>query len=179
MPARQSACDLPSQVEAADEPLKLAEVVVPLEVELQVERVWRAQRKASVYKSSADVIGLIKEVLSRDIRSLNQRLYIHPVGGHKAAAGAQQQQQQQQGAGHPTTSGGGAEAAAGGEADPRGRYIVVLDGMDVTYDLTDDGVVVLRGVYKLGGGVDGGEELAAAAEAEAARRQRRSAVASV
>jgi hypothetical protein len=161
------------QVEAADEPLKLAQVVVPPEVEAQVDSVWRGLKGASVYRSSGEVVTLIKEVLGRDIRSLNQRLYIHPVGP-KAAAG-QQQQQEQEGAGRrqqqqqqQQEEEAGPLAAA--DEAPRGRYIVVLDGMDVTYDLSDDGTVLLRGVYPLGGGVDGGEELAAAAGAAAAKR---------
>ncbi|GBF93273.1 hypothetical protein Rsub_06005 [Raphidocelis subcapitata] len=50
------------QVEAADEPLKLSNVVVPPAVEAQVDAVWRAQRRGSVYDSSADALTLIKEV---------------------------------------------------------------------------------------------------------------------
>jgi hypothetical protein len=102
-------------------------------------------------------------VLSRDIRSLNQRLRIHPVGGK--AQGKQQRQEERARLRR--------EAAEAGSRDDggRGRYIVVLDGMDVTYDLTDDGAVLLRGVYPLGGGVEGGEELAAAAMAAATEQR--------
>ena len=50
------------QAEAADEPLKLSQVEVPPAVAAQVDAVWRAQRKASVFDSSADALALIKEV---------------------------------------------------------------------------------------------------------------------
>jgi hypothetical protein len=140
-------------------------------------------------------LAVLSQVLSRDIRSLNQRLNIHPVG----SKAGQQQQQQQQAAGTPAlaaasssssnhlgSDAGAISSRAAGDGDgngdgeaARGRYIVVLDGMDVTYDLEADGTVVLRGVFPLGGGVDGGEELAAAAGAEAEERARRLAGAAV
>ena len=188
--------------EADDEPLRLSRVVVPPAVEAQVARVWAARRSASVFDSADGALQLIREVLSRDIRSLNQRLRIHPVG---SKAEQQQQQQRDEDEAAAAVAAADAEAAAaaaaaaangvcssssssssangGGAAGgapqqqqkqqqappPRGRYIVVLDGMDVTYDLTPDGTVLLRGVYPLGGGVDGGEALAAEAAAAAER----------
>lgn len=156
------------QAEASDEPLKLSQVVIPPEVEAQVERVWRGQRCASVYKSAAEAVALIREVLSRDIRSLNQRLYIHPVGAKAGGGGGEEEAA----AASSSEAGGGGDSGGSGGDGERGRYIVVLDSMDVTYDLTSDGTVLLRGVYPLGGGVDGGEALAAeAATAAAARRQ--------
>jgi hypothetical protein len=118
-------------------------------------------------------------VLSRDIRSLNQRLIIHPVGSKAQQKQQRQEERQRQrreaaGAGGGAAAGAGAAGAGGPDSGPdarRGRYIVVLDGMDVTYDLGDDGTVLLRGVYPLGGGVPGGEELAAEAMAAAARQR--------
>lgn len=67
------------------------------------------------------------QVLARDIRSLHQRTNVLPV---QAAAGTRQQQQdsKQQAAAHDEVSTG----------DSRGRYVVGLDGVLVSYDICPD-----------------------------------------
>ena len=50
------------KAEAEGETLRLAEVVVPPEVEAMVARVWAAQRGASVFGSPAEAVELIRQV---------------------------------------------------------------------------------------------------------------------
>jgi hypothetical protein len=114
-------------------------------------------------------ITCLLQVLARDIRSLHQRKTVLPV----LAKQQQQQQQQQQGIkgsslsvqqidsqsqaacstmGDNSNSGtildaGAAAAADGGDVSgTKGRYVVGLDGVSVSYDVcSDTGRVYVRG----------------------------------
>jgi len=71
---------------AAGEPLAVAGVDVPDAVAREVAQAWgeiAASPHGSLYASAGDVLLLIRQVLSRDIRSLHQR-------GAKAAASSQE-----------------------------------------------------------------------------------------
>lgn len=113
------------------------------------------------------------QVLARDIRSLHQRVHVlplQPAAAAAAAAALQQQQprpeqeQPQQEPQRPAPPGGGtstapAASAAGTASDcehrqppqpldaaSRGRYVVVLDGVEVSYDVCSvSGRILVRG----------------------------------
>ena len=98
-------------------------LVVPEAPEAALERCWAARGRRSLYGSFPQFRELVQQVLSRDIRSVTQRVKVP----HRAAAGgpaalcqrtAAQQQQQ------------------GGE---EGFWKVVLDGIQISYDVAEGG----------------------------------------
>ncbi len=104
------------------------------------------------------VLRLLRKVLSRDIRSLHQRLRVQPVaaGTPADAAGAPA------GAAAGDSAASGAAAGSGGSWDKAaasssrasgpegghvGAYHVVLEGVWVSYDIRTDGYVSVRDAW--------------------------------
>ncbi|GFR42721.1 hypothetical protein Agub_g3607 [Astrephomene gubernaculifera] len=67
------------QAEADDEPLAVGEVVVGQTAAAAITRAWQARRSHSMYGSAEDYLDLVRQVLSRDIRSVHQRLNVKPT----------------------------------------------------------------------------------------------------
>eukprot|EP00798_Chlamydomonas_sp_ICE-L_P030522 gene30522-35550_t len=63
-------------VEAAEEPLKVAKVEISAEAAEAVHKCWTRKKdsRTTLYSSSDEYLELVKQVLSRDIRSLHKRL---------------------------------------------------------------------------------------------------------
>ncbi|KAG2491087.1 hypothetical protein HYH03_010531 [Edaphochlamys debaryana] len=127
--------------EADDEPLAIAEVSIPPGARTALERAWAQRRNSSMYSSAEEYLGLVKQVLSRDIRSLHQRMNLNPIvpapGAKDAGAGAA-----------PAPPPGTAAAAGGGEgtagaAGTAGAYHVVLENVYITYDIAPGGAVTV------------------------------------
>lgn len=124
--------------EAADEPLKVSDVRVSPAAAEAIAACWRRQRSRSLYASADEFTGLVVQALSRDIRSAYQRL---TNAGAKAAT--------------PDDNGAAAAASgsgnAGGKASQvqadaaKGFYHIVLEGIDVSYDVDEARVVQVRG----------------------------------
>lgn len=69
----------PSWVDFAkvkDEPLSIGDVNIPQDVEGDIRECWRKIKGKSLYSTEVDFLKLVREVLSRDIRSLNQRVVL-------------------------------------------------------------------------------------------------------
>jgi len=105
-----------------DEPLHIAAVNIPSRAKEQLHRAW-SRIKDSMYPSAAEFLELIEQVLARDIRSVHQRRN----NANKVAA-----------------EGGSAELEP--ESQQQGRFHVVLEGVDIHYDIDTSGTVWVRGV---------------------------------
>jgi hypothetical protein len=70
----------------------------------------------------------VLQALSRDIRSVTQRI---KVPGRE-----------ERGEALPALAAAGGKAAAGGP--PEGKWHVVLDGIEITYEVEEDGGVTIR-----------------------------------
>lgn len=112
------------QAEAADEPLAVRVVNASDEARAMVGGCWAKQRKRSLYTSSDEFLALVFEVLSRDIRPVHRRLPASALWDEQADSVLPM---------YP------------GDVLPVGRYHVVLEGIDVSYDIDELGHVTLRG----------------------------------
>lgn len=112
--------------EAEEEPLRISEVSIPPEAQETLERCWEKRRQRSLYGSFAGYLELVSDVLSRDIRSVTQRVKVP--------------NRMEQRVGVPTLNGAL-------ETEAEGVWHVVLDGIDISYDVESRGsgvVVVLK-----------------------------------
>lgn len=104
-----------AQSPAQREPLHVSSVHLSKMVQKRVEECWAVQRRTSLYPDSKQFLDLVVDVLSRDIRSVHQRARV------EAADPDLNQRTDEQ----------------------CGQYHVVLEGVDVSYDISN-GVVVVR-----------------------------------
>ena len=139
---------LPNQAEVPDgaEPLAVADVACAPPAAAALAAAWAAARReggprcgvAPLYEDADGFTALVLEVLGRDIRSAHQR--------ERAPMQPPQQQSQQQEAATddaPQTQPGDAAAPADDAAVRRGRWRVVLDGVNVGYELDAAGCVTV------------------------------------
>ncbi|KAL6763893.1 TsaA-like domain-containing protein [Haematococcus lacustris] len=160
------------KAEAEDEPLLVAAVEVDSLAAQALREGWqgRATRQPPPLTASADAfLDLVSQVLARDIRSLHQRLHAPPPssrpplpsGGSAEKPGATvTTQQPPAGNAEPRCEADGPEFADPinpasdaprpteeftGAVDPMGFYRVVLDGIEVSYDMDQSGKVQVRG----------------------------------
>jgi hypothetical protein len=132
--------------EAREEPLKICRVeFAPGSLE-QVQTAYSRRpsplRKHPLYASFEDFRAFLEQALSRDIRSVHQRLRVvafeKPLPsfkrrpGEEGGLGARLGDEEDEGFGR------------GGEGES-GRYRLVVEGVDVGYDITEDRVVMVRG----------------------------------
>eukprot|EP00798_Chlamydomonas_sp_ICE-L_P014442 gene14442-20450_t len=112
-----------AMAEAEDEPLKVSTVKMAEGADAMVRQCWEGLRSnQSLFCSSDDFLALVREVLSRDIRSVRRRL-------------------------PPTTwtDNASPEPSMYDSVHPVGCYHVVLERIDVSYDIGEDGSVLIRG----------------------------------
>jgi len=133
-----------------DEPLYISSVELPIAVNAELHRVWQSrplgpEMSPSLYDSYDLFKSLVLEVLSRDIRSVTQRVKI-PARESK-------------GIGVPslnTSSESELSDSKTGDVGEKstclGKWHVILDGIDVSYDVVErtgqGNVVVVRGGRK-------------------------------
>ena len=136
----------PAQVSdsCADDPLAVAEVVISARGRGQLEQCWSgtgagAARRRRLFPDLDAWLALVQQTLSRDIRSVHQRLHVPSceredgAEAHAAIADI---------AGQECS----AECSAGG---PPPRYQVVLQGVRVMYDNNTSGAVLVRAAHVL------------------------------
>jgi hypothetical protein len=129
-------------LQAEDEPLNIGALRIPPAAEAAMLRCWQRLGKRSLYRNFEQYKELVAQVLSRDIRSVTQRIKVPQRAQHGGPAalgtsGSVQQPQQQETA--PAASAAGTEEAEGG------YWKVVLDGIQLGYDVEPDSRdVVLR-----------------------------------
>ncbi|KAJ9519430.1 hypothetical protein QJQ45_023071 [Haematococcus lacustris] len=106
----------------------------------QLTSCWAANQHRSLYSTPSDFIKLVTQVLARDIRSLRQRLHegaaaqARNLASTASAAALTKQRSGEPGAAPMSPAGSGT-----------GVFHVVIEGVDVSYDITDDGPRVLIG----------------------------------
>eukprot|EP00887_Chlorella_sp_A99_P006114 scaffold22.g6114.t1 len=112
-------------------------VEVPPAVDAVLESCWRQRRGASLYKQFR---GLVEEALSRDVRSVTQRIKV-PRREQQGITGLSLQPGAVASAAAARQHG----AATNGvqEQEQEGTYHIVLDGIDVSYEVSAAGVVQL------------------------------------
>eukprot|EP00198_Chlamydomonas_reinhardtii_P009651 XP_001698988.1 predicted protein [Chlamydomonas reinhardtii] len=152
------------QAEADDEPLAVGEVVVGAGARAALTSAWAARRElygrkgghGPMYGSAEEYLQLVQQVLSRDIRSVNQRLNVKPI--HPTAAATATATATAGGAAaavapanpgsHPNPGVSGAAAAAGGGTAAAGQYHVVLENIYISYDIDPgSGAVQVRDAW--------------------------------
>lgn len=159
------------------EPLELAGVEVPAAADASLAAAWaeRCRRRGgSLYRSYAEFRGLVTDVLSRDVRSVTQRVKAPAraaaglgglalgsqassgsgagAGAAAAAAGAGAAGQQQPPEPAASDGGGGGGTSSTVQALPEGYWHIELDGLDVSYEVLEGGVVQLRTARCVAGG---------------------------
>ncbi|GMH44363.1 hypothetical protein BSKO_12297 [Bryopsis sp. KO-2023] len=95
------------------EPLMVREIKIPDRANREIEECWQAVAAKSLYSDKSDFLGLVHEVLGRDIRSVHQRGVVE----NKTDMGELR----------------------------RRIYHVVLEGIDISYEFTEDNVVMVGG----------------------------------
>lgn len=136
----------PSWVTAAadEEPLALSGVNISPAAQEEITHAWQAVAQHSLYSSPQQLLDLVQQVLSRDIRSLHQRTGVAPVASQQQGAASpqdtQQQQQQLDGGVHAAGAGTATAPSAGDTL-----YSVTLDGVRVTYSVSGAGAVNVLG----------------------------------
>ncbi|GIL78924.1 hypothetical protein Vretimale_220 [Volvox reticuliferus] len=138
------------QAEAEEEPLAVREVVMDQTARGALMRAWQARKAPSMYSSAEQYLELVRQVLSRDIRSVHQRLNVRPTSTAQPAETAPattcrkpltpphivpKQQQQLQ----PDVR-DGARRSVTEDVQP-GEYHVVLENIYISYDISPSGVV--------------------------------------
>ncbi|CAD7702861.1 unnamed protein product [Ostreobium quekettii] len=101
---------------SGDEPLYVKSVQILEVAQQQIQDCWHRQQRTSLYATSMEFLGLVKEVLSRDIRSTYQRTQACKSCGIQ-----------------------GSDYGEAGEL-----FHVILEGVDIAYDVVDHGVVVCK-----------------------------------
>jgi hypothetical protein len=134
------------------EPLQVGEVCVPEDAERQLEASWRRLGERSLYRTFEAYLHLVLQALSRDIRSVTQR--VKAPQRERSGRGALALQ--------AAPSGGGADGAGGAPAE--GHWHIMLEGVDITYDVADDMRVVVRTAMLPGGRSPGGAAGGSAAQ---------------
>ena len=136
--------------EAEDEPLAIAGVQVPPGADAQLEACWRQLGSQSLYRSYQEFQGLVTEVLSRDLRSVTQRVKV-PARQQQGLGGLSLQAAAPAAANPPVEGALGQEEEVatpnGGKGSTdslaEGYWHVLLDGVDITYEVSDERVVEL------------------------------------
>jgi len=140
------------QAEAEEEPLAVAQVQMTPLAAAQLAACWQLNRHRSLYKTADAYLELVRQVLSRDFRSLRQRLDAGPAARARNAASLASAQQQ--GATEPTEQPDETEenhthqqgdGKPNMEASPVGVFHVMLEGVDCSYDVDASGVVIVGG----------------------------------
>ncbi|KAL4447380.1 hypothetical protein ABPG77_007413 [Micractinium sp. CCAP 211/92] len=131
------AAQAPSWVaaQADDEPLLIGQLVVPPAAEEALRRCWVRLGTRSLYRSFEEYRQLVAEVLSRDIRSVTQRIKVPQRAQHGGPAALS------------STAGAGLGTADQQQASEQGEgfWKVVLDGIQISYDVEEGSSnVVLR-----------------------------------
>ncbi|KAG2423016.1 hypothetical protein HXX76_015614 [Chlamydomonas incerta] len=137
------------QAEADDEPLAVGEVVVGPAARAALTSAWSARRalygrgQGPMYGSAEAYLQLVQQVLSRDIRSVNQRLNVKPINPTAAAGAAGA------GASAPAPARNQDPAGPDSDPDPRpGQYHVVLENIYISYDIDPaSGAVEVRDAW--------------------------------
>lgn len=104
--------------EASEEPLKISSVLLPAGVQSQLLECWSRRRTKSLYLSGHEFVQFVQQVLSRDIRSVHQRM-THQDGS-VAAPGVR-------------------------TAHEQPSFHVILDGVDVSYIVNEKSEVHVTG----------------------------------
>ena len=121
--------------------LHVADVTIPPHVQQRLLQAWhvrpsrccqRAAAALTLYPTFEDFQDLVQQTLSRDIRSVHQRLH------STDPAAVLRSQQYQQAAGRPP------------EAGHQPKYYVVLCGIDILYDIDDQGHVTVADAFIAG-----------------------------
>ena len=121
--------------------LHVADVTIPLHVQQRLQQAWhvrpiqgsqRAAAAQTLYPIFEDFQDLVQQTLSRDIRSVHQRLH------STDPAAVLRSQQYQQAAGRPPETG------------HQPKYYVVLCGIDILYDIDDQGHVTVADAFIAG-----------------------------
>ncbi|KAI7842910.1 hypothetical protein COHA_003421 [Chlorella ohadii] len=151
---------------AEDEPLSIGVLRISPEAEAELRTAWWRRGQRSLFASFDDFRGLVEQVLSRDIRSVTQRIKVPqraqqggPAALHSGGAAtpqrqAQQEQQQagqqqagQQQAGQQAQQQAQQEQQQAGERQ-EGYWKVVLDGIELSYDVeAGSRDVLVRGAW--------------------------------
>ncbi|GLI66014.1 hypothetical protein VaNZ11_009717 [Volvox africanus] len=139
------------QAEAEEEPLAVREVVMDQTAQDALMRAWQARKAHSMYSSAEQYLELVRQVLSRDIRSVHQRLNVRPTSAAQSVATAgpttrpkaptppllvPRQLQQPQPDVH-----NGVPGSSVTEGVQPGEYHVVLENVYISYDIGPSGVV--------------------------------------
>ena len=121
--------------------LHVADVTIPLHVQQRLSQAWhvrpnqgslRAAAAQTMYPRFEDFRDLVQQTLSRDIRSVHQRLH------STDPAAVLRSQQYQQAAGRPPETG------------HQPKYYVVLCGIDILYDIDNQGHVTVADAFIAG-----------------------------
>ena len=121
--------------------LHVADVTIPLLVQQRLLQAWhvrpgqvsqRAAAAQTLYPRFEDFQELVQQTLSRDIRSVHQRLH------STDPAAVLRSQQYQQAVGRPPETG------------HRPKYYVVLCGIDILYDIDNQGHVTVADAFIAG-----------------------------
>eukprot|EP00955_Chlamydomonas_euryale_P052815 355286-Chlamydomonas_euryale.AAC.1 len=114
--------------DADEDPLAVSVVKVSDEAADMIIGCWNRRKHKSLYNSAHDFLRLVSEVLSRDIRPVHRRMPRSPLWEKNA----------------------GSSQCYTSTGSPVGQYHVVLENIDVSYDIDDDGrVTVLGGMYNV------------------------------
>ncbi|CAK9858327.1 unnamed protein product, partial [Sphagnum jensenii] len=124
----------PSWVQAGgeDDVIAMASVSFTENFVTELAKCWDVMGKNSLYSSQVEIQSLVEQVLSRDIRSLNQRQRPHNgvlnILHHDRGIETD-----------------GAEPSTDTEELPKVVYHLILEGINVSYSLEQEGVVVVEG----------------------------------
>jgi tRNA-Thr(GGU) m(6)t(6)A37 methyltransferase TsaA len=124
---------------AAAEPLALGAVRLAPGAEAALRAGWAARGAASLYATFEGLRELVLQALARDVRSVTQR---------KKVPG-----REREGRGVPALAAPAAAALPG--AAREGKWHIVLDGLDISYDVDDGGGVEVVGARLAGAAVEG------------------------
>ena len=136
-----TSCLLQVGAEETQEGLHVADVTIPLHVQQRLLQAWhvrpnqcsqRAAAAQTLYPRFEDFQDLVQQTLSRDIRSVHQRLH------STDPAAVLRSQQYQQAAGRPPETG------------HQPKYYVVLCGIDILYDIDNQGHVNVADAFIAG-----------------------------
>ncbi|KAL6759231.1 TsaA-like domain-containing protein [Haematococcus lacustris] len=139
LPGAMAPCYVQAELDG-EEPLAVSQVHLTDTAATQLTSCWAANQHRSLYSTPSDFIKLVTQVLARDIRSLRQRLHegaaaqARNLASTASAAALTKQRSGEPGAAPMSPAGSGA-----------GVFHVVIEGVDVSYDITDDGPRVLIG----------------------------------
>ncbi|KAL4443496.1 hypothetical protein ABPG75_011233 [Micractinium tetrahymenae] len=136
-------------VQAEDEPLHIGQLRIPPAAEAALRSCWAQLGARSLYRSFEQYQQLVTQVLSRDIRSVTQRIKVPQRAQHGGPATLSGAVGGSTPAGGPAAAGPAAGPAAGQQQEAaqqgEGFWKVVLDGIQISYDVEEGSSdVVLR-----------------------------------